>query len=162
MSTTAHNLAGSKPPLWFLLLAHHSYNRISHTLQIPIGSRQVCLCTRCTGILLGMLAGLFYAATLASALARTPLLIFLFPLPAVADWLLQVFRVSESTSLRRLATGALVGQAYLVLLVALAGGWLGLLWYFALAFAAYAVFLYVLFWKTGIMGSYMGSAWPLG
>ena len=109
-----------------------------------------------------MLAGLFYAGTLADFFARTPLLILLFPLPAIVDWLFQVFRVSESTSIRRLATGAVVGQAYLVFLIALARVWLGLLSYFALAFAAYGVVLYVLFWKTGIMDSYMRSAWPLG
>lgn len=154
-------MAGSKPPLWFLLLAHHSYNRTSHTLQIRIGPHRVCLCTRCTGILLGILAGLFYAGTLADSFARAPLLILLFPLPAIIDWLFQVFRISESTSIRRLVTGAVVGQAYLVLLIALARVWLGLLSYFALAFAVYGVFLYVLFWKTGIMDSYMRRAWPM-
>lgn len=108
-----------------------------------------------------MLAALFYANALAKMVAMTPLLITLFTLPAIIDWLLQVFRVRESTSIRRLATGALVGQAYFVLLVAIADGWLLLVYYYVILFAAYSIFLYSLFRKTGVMDNYLASSWPL-
>ena len=153
-------LASSRPPLWFLLLSHHSYNKISHTIQLRIGQRRVCLCTRCTGIGIGMLAALFYGNILSKMVAETPSLIIFFTMPAIIDWLFQVFGVSESTSIRRLATGALVGQSYFVLLAAIVDGSLSLLSYYLIVFAAYSIILYSLFRKTRVMDSYLASSWP--
>jgi hypothetical protein len=82
-------------------------------------------------------------------------------LPATVDWLFQVFRLRNSTNPRRLVTGALVGQVYLVGLIALARGWFTLLLYYALAFAAYGAILYVLFRITGAMNDYLANSWPL-
>jgi len=107
-----------------------------------------------------MLIALFYANGLFETVTKIPSLIVLFTLPAIVDWLFQVFGVSESTSIRRLSTGVLVGQAYLVLLDAIVGFRLSLLGYFLVAFAAYGVFLYLLFRKTRVMSSYMSSSWP--
>ena len=161
MSNESTFVAGSRPPLWFLLLSHHSYNKLSHTIRVQIGGRRICLCTRCTGIGIGMLAALFYGNVLARMVAGTPTLIVLFTLPAIVDWLFQVFDVSESTSIRRLTTGALVGQAYFVLMVVLANGWWSLLSYYMIVFAVYTIFLYSLFRKTRVMDNYMARAWPL-
>ena len=108
-----------------------------------------------------MLVALFYWNILAKMVAKNPLLIVFFTLPAIVDWLFQVFGVRESTSIRRLATGAFVGQAYLVLLIAIAEGWLSLLSYYVIVFAAYSIFLYSLFRKTHVMDNYMASSWPL-
>ena len=107
-----------------------------------------------------MLAALFYGNVLAKIVAQIPLLIIFFTVPAIIDWLFQVFGVRESTSIRRLTTGALVGQAYLVLLVAVADGWLLLLSYYVMVFAAYSIFLYSLFRKTRVMDNYLASSWP--
>jgi len=69
--------------------------------------------------------------------------------------------VKNSTNPRRLATGALVGHAYLVGLIALARGWFALLLYYALTFAVYGAILYVLFRTTGVMNDYLASSWPI-
>lgn len=105
-----------------------------------------------------MLVGLSYVNYLTYGFSQYPVLIVAFVLPAIVDWLFQVFRFRNSTNARRLATGALVGQTYLVGLIALARGWFGLLLYFALAFAVYALILYILFRVTGVMSDYMASS----
>jgi Predicted membrane protein (DUF2085) len=107
-----------------------------------------------------MLAALLYGNVLAKTVAVTPSLIIFFTLPAIIDWLFQVFGVRESTSIRRVITGALVGQAYLVLLIAIANAWLSLVSYYLIVFGAYSILLYSLFRKTGVMNNYMASSWP--
>ncbi|HVH15033.1 MAG TPA: DUF2085 domain-containing protein [Candidatus Angelobacter sp.] len=148
------------PPLWFFMLSHHSYSKLSHTIRINLGSRQVYLCARCTGIGVGMLVGLSYVNYLAYGLLQYPALIVAFVLPAIVDWLFQVFRFKNSTNPRRLVTGVLVGQTYLGGLIALARGWFDLLLYYALAFAVYALVLYAIFRMTGVMSDYLASSWP--
>jgi len=145
----------SRPPLRFLIFSHHSYSKISHTIQLSIGTRKVWLCARCTGILIGMTTGLFYADYLAKGFVQMPILIAIFLLPAMIDWLLQVFSVRDSTNPRRIITGALIGDVYLAGIIALANGWFALLFFYALAFAAIGAVLYVLFRMTGIMDEYL-------
>ena len=145
----------------FLILSHHSFARLSHTFRISIGTRNVYICARCTGITIGMIAGLAYVNVIAEWFFQYPVLIFVFTMPAMIDWLVQVFKVSESTNSRRLMTGALVGQTYLVGLIALVRGWLPLLTYYAIAFAAYGVILYSIFRKTGAMNDYLARSWPI-
>jgi hypothetical protein len=107
-----------------------------------------------------MLAALLYGNALAKTVTVTPSLIIFFTLPAIIDWLFQVFEVRESTSIRRFVTGALVGQAYLVLLIALANAWLSLVFYYVIVFGVYSILLYSLFRKTGVIDNYMASSWP--
>jgi len=151
----------SRPPVWFFILSHHSYSKLSHTIRVRLGTKEVYLCARCTGIGMGMMVGLLYVNYLAYLFLQYPGLVVAFVFPAAVDWLFQVFRLRNSTNPRRLVTGALVGQAYLVGLIALARGWFGLLLYYALAFAAYAAILYVLFRMTGVMDDYLASSWPM-
>ena len=149
-----------RPPLWLFILSHHSYSKLSHTIRVSLGTREVYLCARCTGIGVGMLIGLSYVNYLAYDFLQYPVLIVAFVLPAIVDWLFQVFRFKNSTNPRRLVTGALVGQTYLVVLIALARGWFELLLYYALVLAIYAAILYALFRITGIMNDYLASSWP--
>jgi uncharacterized membrane protein len=107
-----------------------------------------------------MLVGLSYVNYLAYSFLQYPALIVAFVLPAIVDWLIQVFKFKNSTNPRRLVTGALVGQTYLVGLIALARGWFDLLLYYALVLAIYAAILYALFRMTGIMSDYLASSWP--
>lgn len=107
-----------------------------------------------------MLVGLSYVNYLAYGLLQYPALIVAFVLPAIVDWLFQVFRFKNSTNPRRLVTGVLVGQTYLGGLIALARGWFDLLLYYALAFAVYALVLYAIFRMTGVMSDYLASSWP--
>ncbi len=102
-----------------------------------------------------MTTGLFYANYLAKGFVQMPILIVIFLLPAMIDWLLQVFSVRDSTNSRRIITGALIGDVYLTGIIALANGWFALLFFYALAFAAIGAVLYVLFRITGIMDEYL-------
>ena len=88
-----------------------------------------------------------------------PLLIALFPLPGAIDWLLQVFRVRESTNPRRIVTGVLIGNLYAVGGASLATGSLLLLGYFLLFGVTYFASLFFLFKKTGALDRYVTSAW---
>ncbi len=106
-----------------------------------------------------MTTGLFYADYLARGFVQMPILIVIFLLPAMIDWLLQVFSVRDSTNPRRLITGALIGDIYLAGIVALAKGWFALLFFYALAFAAVGALLYVLFRMTGIMDEYLPQSY---
>jgi uncharacterized membrane protein len=160
MKRLAPSSTDSRPPLWFFLLSHHSYSKLSHTIQVSLGTKEVHLCARCTGIGVGMLVGLSYVNYLAYGFLRYPALIVAFVLPAIVDWLFQVFSVKNSTNPRRLVTGALVGQTYLVGLIALVRGWFDLLLYYVLVFALLGVILYALFRVTGVMSDYMESSWP--
>jgi uncharacterized membrane protein len=153
--------ADSRPSLWFLILSHHSFARLSHTFRISVGTRNVYVCARCTGIAIGMIAGLAYVNVLAEWFFQYPVLIFVFTSPAAIDWLLQVFKWRESTNSRRLITGALIGQTYLVGLIALVRHWLPLLTIYAIAFAAYGAILYAVFRKTGAMSDYLARSWPV-
>src|SRR5437899_13100788 len=106
----------SRPPLWFFMLSHHSYSRLSHTIRISLGTREVYLCARCTGIGVGMLVGLSYVNYLAYGFLQYPALIVAFVLSAIVDWLFQVLRIKNRTNPRRLVSGALVGKTYQVCL----------------------------------------------
>jgi uncharacterized membrane protein len=151
----------SRPPVWFFILSHHSYGKLSHTIRVRLCRKEAYLCARCTGIGMGMMVGLLYANYLAYLFLQHPGLIVAFVFAAAVDWLFQVFKLRNSTNPRRLVTGALVGHAYLVGLIALARGWFGLLLYYALVFAAYGAILYVLFRTTGVMDDYLASSWPM-
>ncbi len=151
----------SRPPFWFFILSHHSYSKLSHTIRVSLGRKEAYLCARCAGIGVGMTVGLLYANYLAYSFSQYPSLIVAFTLPATMDWLFQVFRLKNSTNPRRLLTGALVGHTYLAGLIALARGWIILLSYYALAFAAYGAILYLLFRTTRVMNRYLASSWPM-
>ncbi len=154
-----HEESGEAESLGFLLLSHHSRKNLSHTLMIPIAGRSVRLCARCTGIAMGIALGLVSLRSLLGIFSSFPLLIGLFPLPGAADWLLQVFRVRQSTNPRRIVTGVLIGVLYAVGGAALVGGTIVLLEYFLVCWTAYFVTLYLLFRKTGALQRYVSSSW---
>jgi Predicted membrane protein (DUF2085) len=108
-----------------------------------------------------MLAGLVYLNYLTSIFLEYPVLVLAFTLPAIIDWLLQVFEYRDSNNPRRILTGALVGQTYLVGLIAILNGWFPLLSDYALVYAAYTVGLYILFRTTGVMKDYLARSWPI-
>jgi uncharacterized membrane protein len=108
-----------------------------------------------------MFAGLLYLNYLTSIFLKYPILVSVFTLPAIIDWLLQVFEYKDSSNPRRILTGTLVGQTYLVGVVAVLNGWFPLLSDYALVYAAYTVGLYILFRTTGVMKGYLSRSWPI-
>ncbi len=92
MKSVTQRPTDSRPPFWFFILSHHSYSKLSHTIRVSLGRKEVHLCARCTGIGMGMTVGLFYANYLAHSFLQYPGLIIAFVLPATMDWLFQVFR----------------------------------------------------------------------
>ena len=108
-----------------------------------------------------MLVGLLYVNYIANIFLKYPVFISVFTLPAIVDWLFQVFGLRNSTNPRRVITGTLVGQTYLVGLVAITKGWFPLLIDYAMIYAAYTVILYILFKTTGVMKDYLSKSWPI-
>ncbi len=153
------NDSGRIESLGYLLLAHHSRKNSSHTIPISFRGKSVRLCARCTGITVGLGLGLLVLKELLGLFTSFPLLIAIFPLPGALDWLLQVFRVRESTNPRRIVTGVLIGNLYVIEGASLMEGSLTLLGYFLLFGAAYFISLFLLFKKTGALNRYVTSAW---
>lgn len=70
-----------------------------------ICGRQFPVCARCTGVYIGELAAL-----LSYRFIKPPVMLCAaFCAVMLADWLIQFFKVCESTNLRRLITGLLCG-----------------------------------------------------
>ncbi len=145
--------------IWFLLLSHHSKKNLSRTIKVHLMGRALHLCARCTGIVIGILMGVFYANWLMMVFISYPVVIALFPVPATADWLIQVHGLRESTNWRRVLTGAMLGQVYLVGLLAITSRHFPLLTYLGIVWLAYIVFMYVLFRRTNALSVYLRKSW---
>ncbi len=145
--------------LGFLLLSHHRRKNLSHTLEIRVAGRTLNLCARCSGMGIGFVLGLVFLESLLGVFSSLPILIAVFPIPAAVDWLLQVFRVRDSTNPRRVVTGVLIGVVYALAAAALFGGRIILLEYFGIVWVAYFCALYMVFRKTGALNRYISSVW---
>lgn len=104
---------------------------------------------------LGFLAGAFYINQLMMGVVSWPFLLAIFPIPTAVDWLIQVHGLRESTNWRRVVTGALLGQFYLVGLVALVTRQVALLIDLGIVWLSYVAVLYFLFRKTNALQSYL-------
>lgn len=70
-----------------------------------IRGRQFPVCARCTGVYIGELAALLSYRFIKPPAA----LCIVFCAAMLADWLIQFFKIRESTNFRRLITGLLCG-----------------------------------------------------
>ncbi len=104
---------------------------------------------------MGFLIGAFYVNQLMMGVVSWPFLLAIFPIPAAADWLIQVHGLRESTNWRRVVTGFALGQFYLVGLVALVTMRFPLLIDLGAVWLAYIAILYILFSKTNALQSYL-------
>lgn len=142
------------PERWEFLLSHHLPAQYARTLPVPGTRGRRRLCARCTGQGLGVAAyaALVLTATLPLAFVLQPpfqLVWVVAPLPAAVDWSLQAIRGRESTNLRRLISGALLGAAFLdVLLLLLTRTWLGVA-AAVVVFLAYALGIAALLFASG-------------
>jgi len=101
---------------WERLLAHR------HWFAVPVFGRELHLCSRCSGIVLGF-AGLKFSLIAVSASYAFPfssgfLVSLLLALPSILDWTTQSLGFRQSSNGLRFATGFLegVGVAFLGLL----------------------------------------------
>jgi uncharacterized membrane protein len=139
---------------WEYLLAHHTPARYSRTLTVPVRSRAVHLCARCTGQLIGLLA-FFYCYLrvdgIGAGLGSPALLLGIaaLPAPAALDWILQALGRRESNNTTRLITGFALGIAVgVVIALLLRREWLYLVASLAVIFA-YFVALVETLRRTG-------------
>ena len=117
--------------------------------------RTIYFGARCTGVALGFLIGTLYVQWLMVSVVSWPFLLALFPIPAAADWLIQVHGLRDSTNWRRVVTGIVLGQLYLVGLVALVTREFALLIDSGVVWLVYAVVLFIIFNKTNALQSYL-------
>lgn len=144
------------PPDWEYLLAHHFPDRYDRTFRLRVAGRSFHFCARCSGQLLGFVAilGPFLLAPRVGYLLSTPLaavLLGLAPAVAMVDWLVQTVRSQESTNLRRVLSGGLLGAAF--------GGWVayGVTWHAVLFAGGWVVLALYLALVCGVL--YRTGAW---
>lgn len=92
---------------WERLLAHR------HWFTIHVLGRELHLCSRCSGVVLGFASLKFSLMTLSASYAIPPhigfLVSLLLALPSIADWTTQSLGFRQSNNGLRLATGFLEG-----------------------------------------------------
>jgi uncharacterized membrane protein len=89
------------------LLSHHTPSRRDRCHRVVLFGRAVHLCSRCSGIYPGILAGLLFP------LQPTSLrLIAVLPLPALVEWSITSSRSRRGSNAVRTATGLLLGYGY--------------------------------------------------
>ena len=102
------------PRLPYLALAHHYKDRLNRTFKLRLFGWEQHFCTRCTAQWASV--GVFAPALLLSGVKVGLLawvsVLFLLPLPALADWITQSWGFRESTTAIRLVTGSALGIGY--------------------------------------------------
>jgi uncharacterized membrane protein len=142
--------------LLFLLASHHPETKLDHTIRISIGQKNVHICSRCTGITLGMLS--VFGANVASLTFPSEFylpLIGLLPLAAVIDWFTQSARLRRSNTGLRVGSGFLLGIAEaLAILLLFRGFFFSFLVAVGMA-TIYALTVYMVASKTNCLQSYL-------
>ena len=142
--------------LLFLLLSHHSPEKLHRTIHISFRRKNVYLCARCTGKYLGILS-VFVAWFLGFDFPTwlyLPLLSIL-PAPSVVDWMTQSCELRESRNTIRVCTGYLFGFSEGLFLLVLVKGMFYLFLCALVILGAYIFSIYVIAWKTKFLDSYL-------
>ncbi len=142
--------------LLFLLASHHPKEKLDHTIHVGLGQKNLYLCSRCTGVALGMTAVFGANAFSLTFPAEFYLpLIGLLPLVAVGDWFTQSARLRQSKTWLRVCSGFLLGISEgLGLLLLFNGFYLSFLAAVGMA-AIYALTVYLIASKTKCLQSYL-------
>jgi uncharacterized membrane protein len=142
--------------LLFLLASHHPKEKLHRTIRISFRGKNLYLCSRCTGVALGMamtFAGNAFGFSLPIALYLP--LISLLPLMAVVDWFTQSAKLRESKTWIRLTSGFFLGISEALSLLLLIGGFYS---NFLIVFgivAIYAISIYLVAVKTKCLDLYI-------
>ena len=114
MEIVAQDL-NKKTKIWLILMklgaltCHQMYER-SFTYK----GYQFPVCARCTGIFVGNIIGVFLYIMNFKISIRTGIVLILI---MTVDGLLQLFKIKDSTNIRRLITGNFAGIGYICMLV---------------------------------------------
>ena len=115
LNNDLNNTIDKKTKIWILLmrmgaLSCHQINERSFTFR----GYQFPVCARCTGIFIGHVVAIFlFIMKVRISLKICALLILIM----ACDGFLQLFKIKESTNIRRLITGILAGVGYIFVLV---------------------------------------------
>jgi len=95
-------------------LTHHLPDEADHAIGVQLGNLTVFLCTRCTGMITGLLSAIYIFASLSLYIPPfTALIIDIFlPMPIFIDWGLQRLGVHKSTTVSRTLTGSICGLGF--------------------------------------------------
>lgn len=93
------------------LLSHHEPSEYHKCYRLSVGSRQLRLCARCSGLYPGIVAGIVVAFTFPAAWWLLPI-IAVFPAPAIGHWVWTHSADIPGHNGVRTVTGLLVGFAY--------------------------------------------------
>ena len=101
---------------FFALIAHHEPAQFHKTLRFRIFNTYIRLCTRCTGIYLGIITTilLFLLAVNIPHILQL-LIIFAFPIPAIIDWGLDKYNLWKGSNTTRFVSGFMLGICYIFL-----------------------------------------------
>jgi uncharacterized membrane protein len=113
--------ADEKRMIYNMMLTHHPINASDHTFYLKFGKTKIFFCSRCSGVILGGLMGIFvfHLIELIFGYTMSPetavLLCILLPIPGLSDWGTQRLLMRTSDTKLRLFTGFLIGFALHIL-----------------------------------------------
>jgi uncharacterized membrane protein len=141
--------------LLFLLLSHHPPEKLNRTIRLPFRGRNIYLCARCTGQLLGILSLLiaWFLGFELPAWLYLPLIVVL-PLSGVIDWVTQSCKLRESRNTIRVSTGFLLGVTKGLYLLMLVKGWFYMLLLAIAIGGVYVLSICLVAWRTKLLDSY--------
>lgn len=126
----------------FLLLSHHMRENLNRTWKLNFRGKQYFICSRCSGVVIGLVTALLLRQTVVF-FSQNSMLLLALPAFAMTDWVLQTLRRHESKNPVRMASGFLLGLCWASMLYMLLTDWSNImLWITAVLYVA--IFLVVL------------------
>jgi len=98
------------------LIAHHEPDQFYKTIKFSIFNKNIRLCTRCTGIYLGIITTILYLFfSLNTPEILISGIIYAFPIPAMLDWGLEKYVKYKGNNVTRFVSGFMLGICYIFL-----------------------------------------------
>lgn len=98
------------------LIAHHEPEQFYKTIKFSLFNKNIRLCTRCTGIYLGIITTILYLLfSLSTPEILMSGIIYTFPIPAMLDWGLEKYGIYKGNNATRFVSGFMLGICYVFL-----------------------------------------------
>jgi uncharacterized membrane protein len=129
---------------FFALIAHHEPDQFHKTLLFRIFNTNIRLCTRCTGIYLGIiLTILMFLSAVNIPHVFQLLILFAFPIPAMVDWGLDKYNLWKGSNMTRFVSGFMLGICYIFLWARFIQNPLDIMvWWIAVVYSAIACVIF--------------------